>query len=128
MQEQQKKRLFKWITLWIFNLLFATLILLIRDDYTTWGFSNATFIPGVVTFFLFLLKMVTDAGTFDLTSYSFSKMRHNMRQKEMGQMPSAHEYMEKKQTERKLKGRYYVPDIVISLVFIVIGIILIFIK
>ncbi|MFA5485775.1 MAG: DUF3899 domain-containing protein [Bacilli bacterium] len=127
MQERQKKRFIKWLGLLIFNLLFGTLILIIGNDYTTWGFSNATFIPGAVTLFMFCLKLISNAGTFDLVSYSFSKIRQSMNQKDGGTGLSAHEYVEKKQTARRIKGGYYLPDIVISALFIVAGIILIII-
>lgn len=124
MDKTKRNRLIMWLVLSAVTLIAATLILVLRKDYSTRGFSDATFIPGVVVLFLFLLRLVRDAGTFDLVSYSISRIFQGTKEKSLDGMKTASEYVEGKRQERLKKDRYYLPYIIIAVAFIVAGVIL----
>ena len=124
MDKTKRNRLIMWLVLSGVTLIAATLILVLRKDYSTRGFSDATFIPGVVVLFLFLLRLVRDAGTFDLVSYSISRIFQGTKEKSLDGMKTASEYVEGKRQERLKKDRYYLPYIIIAVAFIVAGVIL----
>ena len=117
MDKTKRNRLIMWLVLSGVTLIAATLILVLRKDYSTRGFSDATFIPGVVVLFLFLLRLVRDAGTFDLVSYSISRIFQGTKEKSLDGMKTASEYVEGKRQERLKKDRYYLPYI-LSLIHI----------
>lgn len=127
MDKTKRNRLIMWLVLSGVTLIAATLILVLRKDYSTRGFSDATFIPGVVVLFLFLLRLVRDAGTFDLVSYSISRIFQGTKEKSLDGMKTASEYVEGKRQERLKKDRYYLPYIIIAFAFIVAGVILAYI-
>ncbi len=127
MDKTKRNRLIMWLVLSAVTLIAATLILVLRKDYSTRGFSDATFIPGVVVLFLFLLRLVRDAGTFDLVSYSISRIFQGTKEKSLDGMKIASEYVEGKRQERLKKDRYYLPYIIIAVAFIVAGVILAYI-
>lgn len=127
MDKTKRNRLIMWLVLSAVTLIAATLILMLRKDYSTRGFSDATFIPGVVVLFLFLLRLVRDAGTFDLVSYSISRIFQGTKEKSLDGMKTASEYVEGKRQERLKKDRYYLPYIIIAVAFIVAGVILAYI-
>jgi hypothetical protein len=127
MDKTKRNRLIMWLVLSAVTLIAATLILVLRKDYSTRGFSDATFIPGVVVLFLFLLRLVRDAGTFDLVSYSISRIFQGTKEKSLDGMKTASEYVEGKRQERLKKDRYYLPYIIIAVAFIVAGVILAYI-
>lgn len=127
MDKTKRNRLIMWLVLSGVTLIAATLILVLRKDYSTRGFSDATFIPGVVVLFLFLLRLVRDAGTFDLVSYSISRIFQGTKEKSLDGMKTASEYVEGKHQERLKKDRYYLPYIIIAVAFIVAGVILAYI-
>jgi len=127
MDKTKRNRLIMWLVLSGVTLIAATLILVLRKDYSTRGFSDATFIPGVVVLFLFLLRLVRDAGTFDLVSYSISRIFQGTKEKSLDGMKTASEYVEGKRQERLKKDRYYIPYIIIAVAFIVAGVILAYI-
>lgn len=127
MDKTKRNRLIMWLVLSGVTLIAATLILVLRKDYSTRGFSDATFIPGVVVLFLFLLRLVRDAGTFDLVSYSISRIFQGTKEKSLDGMKIASEYVEGKRQERLKKDRYYLPYIIIAVAFIVAGVILAYI-
>ena len=127
MDKTKRNRLIMWLVLSGVTLIAATLILVLRKDYSTRGFSDATFIPGVVVLFLFLLRLVRDAGTFDLVSYSISRIFQGAKEKSLDGMKTASEYVEGKRQERLKKDRYYLPYIIIAVAFIVAGVILAYI-
>lgn len=127
MDKTKRNRLIMWLVLSGVTLIAATLILVLRKDYSTRGFSDATFIPGVVVLFLFLLRLVGDAGTFDLVSYSISRIFQGTKEKSLDGMKTASEYVEGKRQERLKKDRYYLPYIIIAVAFIVAGVILAYI-
>lgn len=127
MDKTKRNRLIIWLVLSGVTLIAATLILVLRKDYSTRGFSDATFIPGVVVLFLFLLRLVRDAGTFDLVSYSISRIFQGTKEKSLDGMKTASEYVEGKRQERLKKDRYYLPYIIIAVAFIVAGVILAYI-
>ena len=127
MDKTKRNRLIMWLVLSGVTLIAATLILVLRKDYSTRGFSDATFIPGVVVLFLFLLRLVRDAGTFDLVSYSISRIFQGTKEKSLDGMKTASEYVESKRQERLKKDRYYLPYIIIAVAFIVAGVILAYI-
>jgi len=127
MDKTKRNRLIMWLVLSGVTLIAATLILVLRKDYSTRGFSDATFIPGVVVLFLFLLRLVRDAGTFDLVSYSISRIFQGTKEKSLDVMKTASEYVEGKRQERLKKDRYYLPYIIIAVAFIVAGVILAYI-
>jgi hypothetical protein len=127
MDKTKRNRLIMWLVLSGVTLIAATLILVFRKDYSTRGFSDATFIPGVVVLFLFLLRLVRDAGTFDLVSYSISRIFQGTKEKSLDGMKTASEYVEGKRQERLKKDRYYLPYIIIAVAFIVAGVILAYI-
>ncbi|HOA11324.1 MAG TPA: DUF3899 domain-containing protein [Bacilli bacterium] len=127
MDKTKRNRLIMWLVLSGVTLIAATLILVLRKDYSTRGFSDATFIPGVVVLFLFLLRLVRDAGTFDLVSYSISRIFQGTKEKSLDGMKTASEYVEGKRQERLKKDRYYLPYIIIAVAFIVAGVILAYI-
>ena len=124
MDKTKRNRLIMWLVLSAVTLIAATLTLVLRKDYSTRGFSDATFIPGVVVLFLFLLRLVRDAGTFDLVSYSISRIFQGTKEKSLDGMKTASEYVEGKRQERLKKDRYYLPYIIIAVAFIVAGVIL----
>ncbi|OQC11490.1 MAG: hypothetical protein BWX74_00066 [Tenericutes bacterium ADurb.Bin087] len=124
MEKKKRNRLISWLVLSGVTLSAATLILVLRNDYTTRGFSDATFIPGVVVLFLFLLRLVRDAGVFDLVSYSFARIFQGTKEKSLEGMKTASEYVEGKKEERLKKDRYYLPYIIIAALFLVVGAIL----
>ena len=127
MDKTKRNRLIMWLVLSGVTLIAATLILVLRKDYSTRGFSDATFIPGVGVLFLFLLRLVRDAGTFDLVSYSISRIFQGTKEKSLDGMKTASEYVESKRQERLKKDRYYLPYIIIAVAFIVAGVILAYI-
>ena len=127
MDKTKRNRLIMWLVLSGVTLIAATLILVLRKDYSTRGFSDATVIPGVVVLFLFLLRLVRDAGTFDLVSYSISRIFQGTKEKSLDGMKTASEYVEGKRQERLKKDRYYLPYIIIAVAFIVAGVILAYI-
>lgn len=127
MDKTKRNRLIMWLVLSGVTLIAATLILVLRKDYSTRGFSDATFIPGVVVLFLFLLRLVRDAGTFDLVSYSISRIFQGTKEKSLDGMKTASEYVEGKRQERLKKDCYYLPYIIIAVAFIVAGVILAYI-
>lgn len=127
MDKTKRNRLIMWLVLSGVTVVAATLILVLRKDYSTRGFSDATFIPGVIVLFLFLLRLVRDAGTFDLVSYSISRIFQGTKEKSLDGMKTASEYVEGKRQERLKKDRYYLPYIIIAVAFIVAGVILAYI-
>ena len=122
-----RKRLTNWLIRSALMLIVATLILVLRRDYSPRGFSDAFFIPGIVLFFVFLLKLVKDAGTFDMIAYTATRIIHGIRKKEVASLKDANTYIEYKRLERQTQSKYYWPDIVLSTLFIGAGAILAFI-
>lgn len=121
MKPQTKSRLIAWIIVSLFALIFSVLILVIVGEYTYRGFSNALFIPGFAVFAILMLRLVGNWGMFDLLGYSFNRIRHGSRKEDLSEMKTASEYIEYKAEERKKKDHYYLPYIVISLLFIGVG-------
>ncbi len=121
MNSKRKTRLLRWLMLTIAMVIVATLILVLRQDYTVRGYSDATFIPGVVLLLLYLLRVLKNQGTFDVISYAFARMIHGMRRQKLGEFKTAPEYVDDKRVERLKREFYYLPDIVIAVVFIITG-------
>ena len=127
MDKKVRNRLISWLVLSGVTIVASVLILVLRGNYDTRGFSDATFIPGVVALFLFLLKLIANAGAFDLVTYSFKRIAHGTKHKTVEDMPTAGEYIDEKREERLKKDRYYWPYFVIAFIFILAGAILAYI-
>lgn len=118
--------LLRWLTYIVAMLVVATSILLYKQDYSLRGFSNALFIPGAVLLFVFLLKLLKNKGAFDIITYAGSRLVHGLRNKTVGEFKEAHEYIEDKRIERKKQTFYYLPEITVATLFIVVATILAF--
>lgn len=127
MDKKKKRRLIRWFALLIIMLGLAALILVLRKDFTLIGYSDATFIPGIVLFFTYLLRLIKNKGAFDVISYAVARMINGLRrEKKVEQFTNAAEYVEDKRISRLKNDYYYLPDIVIAIIFIVTGAILAF--
>lgn len=124
MNERTRKRLWRWLFLSISMLIVASLILVLGKDFTTRGFSNATFIPGAVLFFLFLLRLLKNGGAFDVLGYALARMVHNLRRRDVAEIKPASEFIEDKRISRQKQEFYYLPEIVVASVFILAAAIL----
>ena len=127
LSDRQKKRLVRWIGLIVFSVALGALVLILSQDYSLWGFSNATFIPGATVLGMALLRFVVQAGMFDLVAYSFNRVRHGTKRNELTEYPTAGDYLENRKVQRLKKDRYYIPDLVVSGVLIITSLILMFI-
>ena len=110
-----------------FALIFGALILVLSGDYSYRGISNALFIPGFSVFAIFIIRLVSHWVMFDLIGYSFTRIWHGFRRSNLEEMKSASEYVYDKNESRKTKDNYFLPYIVISLLFIGVAAIFTFI-
>lgn len=124
----KRNRLISWLILSTITLVSGALILVLRADYSTRGISDAIFIPGIVIFVLFFLRLVKDAGAFDLLTYNVSRIFETVKEKRDAVRKSASEYISHKREERQKKERYYLPYVVLAFLLITAGAILAYIK
>lgn len=124
---RRKNLIITWLVVSLFTTFLAALILVLRKDYSTRGFSDATFVSGATMLFVFLFRLVTQLGTFDFVSYTFMRIAHSFKKKGSEVVESVGDYVENKRIERLKKDRIYIPYIVVSSLYIMAGAILTFI-
>ena len=110
----REQRLWTWIGVLLFSLIFAGVILVIKGDYTFGGFSDALFIPGFSIISVILLVLVGRAGTFDVVSYGFLRLGESFKRTMTKSFEDAYQYAEFKKDQRLKRGIYVLPFFIIG--------------
>lgn len=126
MTTQTKQRLLSWLKIGGITLGASVLILLWRQIFTLAGYADALLVPGIVLLFVLLLKILANYGAFDLVAYTVARIFRGSRANTLKDEKDAHEFVEGKRLERSRNQVYYLPYIVISVVFIGVGALLSF--
>jgi hypothetical protein len=123
-----EQRLWTWIGVLLFAFILAAVILFVQGNYTLAGFSNALFIPGAVVLGVIGLMFVGRNGTFDIMSYSFTRLRDSFRREKVKSFEDAYAYSEFKNSQRLKRGFYTLPFLVIGGLFVLTALVLALIR
>lgn len=127
MEKRAKQLIITSVILTIVNAVLAILILMLKQDFTARGYSDALFISGFSTFLLYLLRFLGSKGSFDLLTYTAVRFRDTFRKEPLKTYEDAYEYLDFKREERRKKQTNFWPHFIVPLVFIITAIILAFI-
>ena len=124
MLSNTKKLILKFITYFFVNAFLLSVILLIKRDFSTRGFSDAAFISGAVLFLFSLLKILATKGAYDLIGYTFVRFRDLFRKDSTKSFPDAYSYVEDRKEKRiKDKEKFY-AELIVPALFLLTALIL----
>ncbi len=124
MEDKLKRHLYTAIVLFVVNSLIMVLVLLLKQDYSIRGFSDASFISGFTTLLMYSLRVLGAKGAYDLIGYTAIRFRDTFRKDYEKTYESAHEYTEHKREERLKNKQSFLFHFIIPSLFIFTAIIL----
>jgi hypothetical protein len=119
----KEQRLWTWIGVALFSIIFFAIILFLNGDYSFNGFSDALFIPGFTLIAVILFMLVGRAGTFDIVSYGFVRLGESFRKSHTKSFEDAYQYSEYKKEQRIKRGVYALPFLIIGGLFVILALI-----
>ena len=120
---QRNKKLTTWLLAVVAHAVLFGLVLLIRGIYTLQGFSDASFISGFMMIAFSGLSFIGRSGTFDFLSYTFVRLIDGFKKPGTKTYVDAYEYQEHKRTKRINKRFYWLPYVVVPLVYLMFALI-----
>lgn len=126
MQPNTKRLILKFVTYIIVNTFLMGLVLLIKQDITIRGFSDATFISGAVLFLFSVLKLLATKGAYDFIGYTFIRFRDLFRKDSVKSYPDAYSYVEQQSEKRIRDKEKMLAEFIVPGVFLIVAIILAF--
>ena len=126
-KQARRERLIADLFTSILTLIFGGIIFIIYffvKDRVLLDAINGTSLAAVVIICVALLVWVARLGAFDTFAYGFKQLFAVFFTKNPRKYHSYAEYLEQKRVDREIKGKYYIPMLLTSLVFIIAMIIL----
>jgi len=96
----------------LLNIALVLLVLFLRGFEWKIYYVDAFSVAGAVSVLLGLLFWAADAGAFDMVGYGFSTLGTARKYKDL------YEYTVRKKEKRSRRGRIFVPNIVVGIVFL----------
>ncbi len=113
-----------WLIPLLGLLFLGTIIFIFRGQFNLYGLSDAFLLPGIITFSLTMLRLISRTGTYDVAGYGINSLRDSFRKDGKKNFKSLHDYQEQKNKQRNKYSFSVFPIITISIIFILISVVL----